>query len=95
MRRIIVFLFICTLYLFAKPYTKAERYHDSFDYQCKAGKVLSYVKFNNTNNDLEFKFKGSNTLYKGIVPHTEIKKLKVGNRIPTNLCKDFKSYLYN
>lgn len=95
MKRIVIFLFICAIYLFAKTYTKAERYYDSFANQCKAGTVLSYVKFNNTNNDLEFKFKGSNTLYKGIVPHTEIKKLKVGSKIPSNLCRDFKSYLYN
>lgn len=95
MKRIVIFLFICTIYLFAKSYTKVERYYDSFETKCKSGTVLSYVKFSNTNNDLEFKFKGSNILYKGIVPHTEIKKLKVGNRIPVNLCKDFKSYLYN
>ena len=95
MRRIIVFLFLCAVSLYGKSYTKAERYHDSFDYQCKAGKVLSYVKFNNTNNDLVFKFKGSNILYKGIVPHTEIKNLKVGRKIPLRLCRDFKAYLYD
>lgn len=95
MKRIVILLFICAIYLFAKTYMKAERYYGSFANQCKAGTVLSYVKFNNTNNDLEFKFKGSNTLYKGIVPHTEIKNIKVGSKIPVNLCKDFKSYLYN